>query len=207
MSKKEHEKMSEQTKKLQKKMDSEKKALEDKNREMEELMEEMKREYRDQIGVLTEQSAVLNEQLNDQDDKLKQAEKERKKNLQKVQELEAATGNIADLKKENKVMAKALKEANKEMEVAEVKYKQEMKKRKKLHNEIEDMKGKIRVFARVRPLMGNEVKRGDSNCVAIPDEMTVNIDTKNGVKAYHFDTCFGPESTQEEVFDETARLA
>ena len=33
------------------------------------------------------------------------------------------------------------------MEVSEQKYKEEQKKRRKLHNEIEDIKGKIRVFA------------------------------------------------------------
>jgi len=44
-------------------------------------------------------------------------------------------------------MEKELKEAMKNYEIVEVKYKEEQKKRKKLHNEIEDMKGKIRVFA------------------------------------------------------------
>lgn len=40
-------------------------------------------------------------------------------------------------------MAKELKEAQKNFEICEQKYKEEVKKRKKLHNEIEDMKGKI----------------------------------------------------------------
>lgn len=92
------------------------------------------------------------------------------------------------------------------MDIAESKYKEEVKKRKKLHNQIEDMKGKIRVFARVRPLTKKEIDKGCHEVMSIPDEMTCNIDTKNGLKSYNFDNCFGPDSTQEEIFGETARL-
>ena len=74
-----------------------------------------------------------------------------------IRELEAEAGNAAELKAENKKIQKEIKLAVKNMEVAETKYKEEVKKRKKLHNQIEDMKGKIRVFARVRPMMGKEI--------------------------------------------------
>ncbi len=80
------------------------------------------------------------------------------------------------------------------MEVSEQKYKEEVKKRRKLHNEIEDMKGKIRVFARVRPI--NSKDAGGNRVVAeIPDEMTVKIETRQGNREYHFDNVFGPESS------------
>lgn len=57
------------------------------------------------------------------------------------------------------------------MEISEQKYKEEVKKRRKLHNEIEDMKGKIRVFARVRPINSKD-SGGNWNVIKIPDEMT-----------------------------------
>ena len=57
------------------------------------------------------------------------------------------------------------------MEISEQKYKEEVKKRWKLHNEIEDMKGKIRVFARVRPINSKD-SGGNWNVIKIPDEMT-----------------------------------
>ena len=104
------------------------------------------------------------------------------------------------------MMAKELKVATKEMETAEVKYKEEVKKRKKLHNQIEDMKGKIRVFCRVRPLDERELKGNMADVTQIPDEMTIQLATRNGPKSYHFDNVFGPHSTQEEIFDETSRL-
>ena len=69
-------------------------------------------------------------------------------------------------------MEKELKEAMKNYEIVEVKYKEEQKKRKKLHNEIEDMKGKIRVFAWVRPI-NNKDSKGLRNVVKIPDEMII----------------------------------
>lgn len=57
------------------------------------------------------------------------------------------------------------------MEISEQKYKEEVKKRRKLHNEIEDMKGKIRVFAWVRPINSKD-SGGNWNVIKIPDEMT-----------------------------------
>lgn len=62
------------------------------------------------------------------------------------------------------------------MEISEQKYKEEQKKRRKLHNEIEDMKGKIRVFARVRPINSKDAG-GNWNVIKIPDEMTCQIET------------------------------
>lgn len=63
------------------------------------------------------------------------------------------------------------------MEISEQKYKEEQKKRWKLHNEIEDMKGKIRVFARVRPINTKD-QGGNRNVIKVPDEMTINIETR-----------------------------
>ena len=57
------------------------------------------------------------------------------------------------------------------MEVSEQKYKEEQKKRRKLHNEIEDIKGKIREFAWVRPINSKDAG-GNRNVIKIPDEMT-----------------------------------
>ena len=52
-------------------------------------------------------------------------------------------GEAENLLGEHKETKKKLKVLTNEMGVMEVKYKEEVKKRKKLHNMIEDMKGKI----------------------------------------------------------------
>lgn len=59
-------------------------------------------------------------------------------------------------------MTGELKKAHNDLGTIEVKYKEEQVKRKKLHNELEDMKGKIRVFCRVRPLTSSELEREES---------------------------------------------
>lgn len=203
---KEQKKLEEKNQTLKKQMAKEQEKLQAQKVELEQQINDMKIDYKEQIGVLTEQSAVLNDQLNEQEEQMKGMQKEKKKMQKRLDELEQVSGDVDKLKKENKLMSKELKVATKEMETAEVKYKEEVKKRKKLHNQIEDMKGKIRVFCRVRPMNEREVSGNMGNVTNIPDEMTIQLATKNGNKSYHFDNVFGPESTQEEVFDETSRL-
>lgn len=41
-------------------------------------------------------------------------------------------------------------------------------------NIMEDLKGKIRVYARVRPMLNMETKSGQSFALGIPDELTLS---------------------------------
>ena len=50
--------------------------------------------------------------------------------------------------------------------------------RKKLHNVIEDMKGKIRVYCRVRPMNPNEIRMGCIDAISIIDQFTLKIRVK-----------------------------
>ena len=59
--------------------------------------------------------------------------------------------------------------------------------RKKYFNLIEDMKGKIRVFCRSRPLSKSELGRGNFAVVNSPDEYTIHVKTARGVKEFAFD--------------------
>ena len=83
----------------------------------------------------------------------------------------------------------------------------EQKKRKELHNTLEDLKGKIRVYARIRPISKKELETDGQNVVSVTkaDEFRVHTESQNP-KDYEFDSVFGPESTQEEVFSEVKRL-
>ena len=79
--------------------------------------------------------------------------------------------------------------------------------RRKYHNELEDMKGAIRVFCRTRPLSGSENEKGCKEVTAFPNEYTITVtDEDEKQKKYEFDKAFGPKSTQEEVFADTKRL-
>ena len=72
-----------------------------------------------------------------------------------------------------------MKEATAELDIVSTKYKEEQVKRKKLLNELEDMKGKIRVYCRIRPFSKSEKTDADRAmpCVNITDEMSLSVGT------------------------------
>ncbi|CAJ1083032.1 kinesin-like protein KIFC1 [Xyrichtys novacula] len=87
--------------------------------------------------------------------------------------------------------------------------------RRRLHNTIQELKGNIRVFCRVRPL----VDGGASKHIQLPlsDNKTVTLakteeshtgKTADTQKNYNFsfDRVFGPQATQQEVFEEISLL-
>lgn len=79
------------------------------------------------------------------------------------------------------VRTNLLKESCKQVDDLSVKYKEEQKIRKRLNNELEDMKGKIRVYCRIRPLSKTEREDPERaiRCYKIVDEMTVLIDPES----------------------------
>lgn len=84
--------------------------------------------------------------------------------------------------------------------------KTEIAQRKKLHNIIEDMKGKVRVFCRIRPMVSSEINRGCQPIINPIDDFNVTLETRNGPKLFSYDSCFGPSINQEQIFEDTKRL-
>nr|XP_015222034.1 PREDICTED: kinesin-like calmodulin-binding protein homolog [Lepisosteus oculatus] len=78
--------------------------------------------------------------------------------------------------------------------------------RKKYYNMVEDMKGKIRVFCRIRPLSKSEIGRGSRIVVDCPDDYTVTVESSRGLKEFQFDKVFNSSCTQEDIFEDTSRL-
>ncbi|KAI7852836.1 P-loop containing nucleoside triphosphate hydrolase protein [Circinella umbellata] len=92
------------------------------------------------------------------------------------------------------------------------------KMRRKLHNTIQELKGNIRVFCRVRPPLESEKLR-DGNLAQIQYygedgeklELTETLSSTLGKKTikshpFSFDKVFAPETTQEECFEEISQL-
>ena len=127
-------------------------------------------------------------------------QKRMEKLLKDAGDAEALRTERDQLSKENKVMKK-------ELDGIGEKFKEEQTKRKVLLNELEDMKGKIRVYARIKPF--SKTEKADptkyQECYEINDEMSLTIHGRL-THHYNFDSVFGPDSTQEKVFDETKRL-
>ncbi|GMI14839.1 hypothetical protein TrLO_g12317 [Triparma laevis f. longispina] len=90
-------------------------------------------------------------------------------------------------------------------------YKEVLAQKKKLHNKLEDMKGKVRVYARIRPPSGKEVEAGDAVKCEYEDEVTLSLSTIFGgteetKKNFQYDSVFGPGSSQEHIFDECSGM-
>ncbi|XP_077987454.1 carboxy-terminal kinesin 2-like [Glandiceps talaboti] len=93
--------------------------------------------------------------------------------------------------------------------------------RRTLHNTIQELKGNIRVFCRVRPLVTEELENGvrpvsmnypdiDSKMIELekPAEESSVGGAKKRAQTYefNFDKVFNPESCQQEVFEEISQL-
>ena len=71
------------------------------------------------------------------------------------------------------------------------------------------MKGKVRVYCRIRPFSKRELADPEKRvkCYEKTDEMSVKVGhVHNRYKDYNFDAVFDQESTQEEIFEDTERL-
>ncbi|RDY13258.1 Kinesin-like protein KIN-14S, partial [Mucuna pruriens] len=93
-----------------------------------------------------------------------------------------------------------------EYELLKRKYLEESSERRKLYNEVIELKGNIRVFCRCRPLNESEIANGSASVVnfesSADNELQV-ICSDSSKKQFKFDHVFGPEDNQEAVFQQT----
>jgi kinesin family protein C2/C3 len=89
-------------------------------------------------------------------------------------------------------------------------YKRVLEENRKLYNLVQDLKGNIRVYCRVRPFLPGQ-ESGGLSAVEDIDEGTITIRVpskygKAGQKPFMFNKVFGPSATQEEVFSDMQPL-
>jgi hypothetical protein len=63
----------------------------------------------------------------------------------------------------------------------------------------------VRVVCRVRPFNQKELSLG-TECVLYSGKTGIEVNCDEAANSFQFDRVFGPDSTQEEVFDDTATL-
>ncbi|XP_037834484.1 kinesin-like protein KIN-14E [Kryptolebias marmoratus] len=85
-------------------------------------------------------------------------------------------------------------------------YTSERAMRKKYYNMVEEMKGKIRVFCRIRPVNRSEAAQGGVVVVDKLDDHSITVETPRGLREFQFDKVFNAESSQEDLFQDTKRL-
>ena len=91
--------------------------------------------------------------------------------------------------------------------------------RRQLHNTIQELKGNIRVFCRVRPATKPDGSPGKQAQLAFPDvENSTQLELRGVVEkssrgtdttkthSFKYDRVFSPESTNQEVFEEVSQL-
>ncbi|KAJ6794334.1 Uncharacterized protein M6B38_232000 [Iris pallida] len=87
-------------------------------------------------------------------------------------------------------------------------YHKVLEENRKLYNQVQDLKGSIRVYCRVRPFLPGQLS---SNTIGSIDEGNITIITpskycKEGRRSFNFNKVFGPSDTQDEVFSDTQPL-
>ncbi|KAE8734380.1 Kinesin heavy chain, putative isoform 4 [Hibiscus syriacus] len=95
-----------------------------------------------------------------------------------------------------------------EMSTAAVQYHKVAEENRKLYNLVQDLKGHIRVFCRIRPTFCAEGRNvidfiGEDGSLVISDPLKSK---KDGRKVFQFNRVFGPSATQDDVFNDTQPL-
>eukprot|EP00040_Diaphanoeca_grandis_P017646 m.92413 g.92413 ORF g.92413 m.92413 type:complete len:934 (-) comp26544_c0_seq1:144-2945(-) len=83
------------------------------------------------------------------------------------------------------------------------KYQKEVTARKLLYNQIQELKGNIRTFCRVR--RDDRIKTVAVNCLS-EDEILVPVGNDGRTKCYSFDKVYSPEASQADVFEDAAGI-
>ncbi|KAJ8572906.1 hypothetical protein K7X08_009417 [Anisodus acutangulus] len=95
---------------------------------------------------------------------------------------------------------------DKECELLKKKYLEECTERKRLYNEVIELKGNIRVFCRCRPLNAGEIADGSTSVVEFDpsheNELQISC-AGSSKKQFKFDYVFKPEDDQDVVFAQT----
>ncbi|XP_073117546.1 kinesin-like protein KIN-14J isoform X2 [Elaeis guineensis] len=123
-----------------------------------------------------------------------------KRHQEQSDELEKLQANCEMLKN------KCLEECKPKYEKLKQKYTEECAERKRLYNELIELKGNIRVFCRCRPLSSEEMSKGYSSLVELDPSQDTELQiicSDSSKKQYKFDHVFGPKDDQETVFAET----
>ncbi|KAL8532214.1 hypothetical protein ACS0TY_008714 [Phlomoides rotata] len=124
-----------------------------------------------------------------------------------LRELEELREMKEDIDRKNEQTAAILKMQGAQLAEMETLYKEEQVMRKRYFNMIEDMKGKIRVYCRLRPLSEKEISEKERNVLSNVDEFTVEHTWRDDrLKQHIYDHVFDGHATQDEVFEDTKYL-
>ncbi|GBG71679.1 hypothetical protein CBR_g9092 [Chara braunii] len=174
---------------LEQKFNQEREEYRSRMLEMETKLRDRTKEHQEAQNKLTELAADIESMQSD----LKEIE-----DLREMKE---------DIDRKNAQTAGIVKRQAEQINELETLYKEEQILRKRYFNMMEDMKGKIRVYARCRPLSEKEKGDKEKHVIAMPDEFTIEHPWKDDKpKQHQFDHVFDSTVSQEQVFEDTKYL-
>ncbi|WOG83826.1 hypothetical protein DCAR_0103004 [Daucus carota subsp. sativus] len=79
---------------------------------------------------------------------------------------------------------------------------------RKLYNQVQDLKGNIRVYCRVRPFLGDQANYTSTVDQIEEGVITISAPSRHGKghRSFNFNKVYGPRATQGEVFSDTRPL-
>nr|KJB16365.1 hypothetical protein B456_002G226000 [Gossypium raimondii] len=119
-----------------------------------------------------------------------------------------AKREFEDLQSQLQIDLKNIGSQVEEMSTAAVQYHKVVEENRKLYNMVQDLKGNIRVFCRIRPAFCAGTRNvidfiGEDGSLVISDPLKPK---KDGRKVFQFNRVFGPSATQDDVFNDTQPL-
>eukprot|EP01024_Parvocaulis_polyphysoides_P032176 TRINITY_DN2888_c1_g1_i1.p1 TRINITY_DN2888_c1_g1~~TRINITY_DN2888_c1_g1_i1.p1 ORF type:complete len:742 (+),score=171.34 TRINITY_DN2888_c1_g1_i1:296-2227(+) len=181
-------------------MDADLKAMRERTNMWQSRCQEMQAELKETRALLDNRPAFPENSMTEQ-------EKEEMERLRDTEQ--QLLDKLTEVEMENQQMEQELMEqrANtEELEFFANNYKQIQEENKQLYNIVQDLKGSIRVYCRIRPMGAT----GDTtpSCLDIGGERDIAIynPANDARKQFQFDQIFGPESTQEHIYEETQGL-
>ncbi|ETN20739.1 hypothetical protein PPTG_03670 [Phytophthora nicotianae INRA-310] len=174
------------------------------------VLEDNEKVAKKEITALTQQLQAAQKASQDLQDQTAALQKELGVAGGKAKQLGQLEQEVTQLREQAALVTplnNELRDAKAQYATLETSYREEQALRKKYYNQIEDMKGKIRVYARCRPMSGSENDRGCITCVKFVDEFSLEVSGGNrAAKTFAYDQVFSPASTQKQVFEDTKNL-
>merc|ERR1719494_77867 len=89
------------------------------------------------------------------------------------------------------------------------KYKKELSLRRKYFNLVQELRGNIRVFCRVRPLLGWEKAKGLGTCIQFPpaEDFIIEVFSKDAIGGkfiFEYDRVYKPDAQQKDITEDTS---
>ncbi|VDP75785.1 unnamed protein product [Echinostoma caproni] len=138
--------------------------------------------------------------------KTKEKDKEITQLKDKIKQLENDLKELRNKREFEMKVDQRVKTLQRENEVLLEQYRTEVLLRRKYHSQVEELKGKIRLFCRIRAPNPTELSKKATIVTQIPDEHTVMVRSGKESKLFPFDRVFGANCNHEQFMAEISNL-